>query len=131
MNAPCVKVLPLPDAPPCPRWRFPSAFPLAVRYAEVTKAQVAQAFGLTVDELLATGRHTRAAWARQVAMYLVLELTGESTDRVAHLFHREDHGTACHARKIVRGMMRAHPDLDAEIEELKRKIVREVTRNSD
>lgn len=129
MNAPSLNVLSLPQDQPCPRWRFPSAFPMTVRYAEVTQELVAQAFGLTVNEMLANNRRARVVWPRQVAMFLTLELTAETTQHVASLFNRKDHTTVMYAQRAVLDLMSVYPDLAAEVENLKQKIVREVKKS--
>jgi chromosomal replication initiator protein len=66
--------------------------------------RVAAAFGVTEKDLLGPSRLRTVLTARQVAMYLVRELTGLSLPRTAAAFGR-DHTTVLHAcRKVVAGL---------------------------
>jgi chromosomal replication initiator protein len=59
--------------------------------------RTAAAFGLTPDELLATGRSTRATWPRHVAMYLSRELTDQSLPAIGEAFGGRSHTTVLNA----------------------------------
>jgi chromosomal replication initiation ATPase DnaA len=79
--------------------------------AGVTLILVAQAYGVTLDEILAATRRTsRAARARQVAMYLVHVVFSLSFGCIAQAFAR-DRSTVCHAIQRVEAM-RDDPELD-------------------
>ena len=68
----------------------------------VTEIQdaVAQALGLSREELLSPRRTPRIAHARQLAMYLARELTPLSLAQIAREFNR-DHSTVLHAIRSV------------------------------
>jgi chromosomal replication initiator protein len=59
----------------------------------------AETFGFTVDELLSHDRRPALAWARQVAMYLAREHTGETLPAIGRRFGGRNHTTVMHACK--------------------------------
>ncbi len=61
------------------------------------QAAACEQFGVTRAELLSTGRSARVAWARQVAMYLARELSGESLPAIGRQFGGRDHTTVLYA----------------------------------
>ncbi|MBW3593596.1 MAG: chromosomal replication initiator protein DnaA, partial [Actinobacteria bacterium] len=79
-----------------------SAEPASVdRIQEVT----ADVFGVSREALLAADRRPRVAFARQVAMYLARELTGESLPSIGREFGGRNHTTVLHAcRRVERAL---------------------------
>ncbi len=70
--------------------------------AEKILHAVAEAFGVTVEELRAKGRSRRVAVPRQVAMYLLREEAGLSLPRVGEYLGGRDHSTVMHGvRKVA------------------------------
>jgi chromosomal replication initiator protein len=67
--------------------------PSIVEIASVT----GERFGLTADQLFSRKRSPTVAWARQVAMYLARELTGQSLPSIGRQFGGRDHTTVLHA----------------------------------
>ncbi len=61
------------------------------------QAAACEHFGVSAEELLSSARTQRIAWARQVAMYLSRELTGESLPAIGRHFGGRDHTTVLHA----------------------------------
>ena len=61
------------------------------------QAAACEQFGVSPEELLSPARTKRIAWARQVAMYLSRELTGESLPAIGRHFGGRDHTTVLHA----------------------------------
>jgi chromosomal replication initiator protein len=61
------------------------------------QAAVGEHFGVSRQELLSTSRNARIAWPRQLAMYLVRELTSESLPAIGRHFGGRDHTTVMHA----------------------------------
>jgi chromosomal replication initiator protein len=59
----------------------------------------AETFGFSVDELLSHDRRPALAWARQVAMYLAREQTGEMLPAIGRRFGGRNHTTVMHACK--------------------------------
>jgi len=58
---------------------------------------VAQAYGLTREELVSPSRVARIAWPRQLAMYLAREHTRETLPAIGASFGGRDHTTVLHA----------------------------------
>ncbi len=62
---------------------------------------VAQHYDVSVPDLLSEGRKANVAWARQVALHLARELTGESLNTLGQAFGGRNHATVVHACKRV------------------------------
>src|SRR6185312_10539056 len=58
-----------------------------------------ETFGFSVDELLSHDRRPALAFARQVAMYLAREHTGETLPAIGRRFGNRNHTTVMHACK--------------------------------
>jgi chromosomal replication initiator protein len=71
---------------------------------------VAEAFGLTREELLSPSRAARFAWPRQVAMYLAREHTHATLPAIGQSFGGRDHSTVLHACKRAADRMSTDPD---------------------
>jgi chromosomal replication initiation ATPase DnaA len=79
--------------------------------AGVTQILVAQAYGVTLEEMRAATRRTsQTAFARQIAMYLTHIVFSMSIGDVAQAFAR-DRSTVCYAVQRVEAL-REDPDLD-------------------
>jgi len=88
------------------------------------QAAVMQYYGFTIQELLSPRKAKELCRARQVAMYLAMELTPYSYPMVGRLFKR-DHSTVVHARHMIR--LRAadsvnHPGLQSDIDAIRKMI---------
>jgi chromosomal replication initiator protein len=59
----------------------------------------ADAFGITVDQLVSTSRAGAVAWPRQIAMYLARELTDQTLPAIGRAFGGRNHTTVLHAYK--------------------------------
>jgi chromosomal replication initiator protein len=79
------------------------------RTVEEVQAAAADAFGITLDDLVSGGRSPRLAWPRQVAMYLSRELTDQTLPAIGRAFGR-DHTTVMHACKRTAERMAGDPD---------------------
>jgi chromosomal replication initiator protein len=71
---------------------------------------VAEAFGLTREELLSPSRAARFAWPRQVAMYLAREHTHATLPAIGRSFGGRDHSTVLHACKRAADRLSTDPD---------------------
>jgi chromosomal replication initiator protein len=85
---------------------------------------VATAYDLTVEELSRRTREERYVWPRQVAMYLVREISGEPWRHIGRSLGDRDHGTALHAHAQVRSRMDVYPELREAIDGLRAEIER-------
>lgn len=82
---------------------------------------VAVVFGVEISDLRAPTRSSpRAAFARQVAMYLAHVICGLSLTEIGALFQR-DRTTVAHACGVVEDA-RDNPELDARIEHLEQAV---------
>ncbi|HEX2612047.1 MAG TPA: chromosomal replication initiator protein DnaA, partial [Fibrobacteria bacterium] len=74
--------------------------------AEDVTTVVADYFAVEVDKILEQGRGTKeVAQARQVAMFLVKELTSASLKSIGQRFGGRDHSTVVHAIKTIEKAM--------------------------
>ena len=61
--------------------------------------RTAEAFGVSVDQLVSASRAGGVAWPRQVAMYLARELTDQTLPAIGKAFGGRNHTTVLHAYK--------------------------------
>jgi chromosomal replication initiator protein len=74
--------------------------------ADDVTTMVAEYFAVEVDKILEQGRGTKeVAQARQVAMFLVKELTSASLKSIGQRFGGRDHSTVVHAIKTIEKAM--------------------------
>jgi chromosomal replication initiator protein len=88
----------------------PGTGPSAARTIELILELTADAFGFTVAELLSHDRRSALAWARQVAMYLAREHTGETLPAIGQRFGGRNHTTVLHACKRTADRMASDPE---------------------
>jgi chromosomal replication initiation ATPase DnaA len=92
------------------------------RVRRLVEPAVAAVFEVEVADLrAATRRSARAAFARQVAMYLAHVVCGLSLTEVGLIFAR-DRTTVAHACELIEDR-RDEPELDARLEHLERAVV--------
>ena len=89
---------------------------------EAIMAEVANYFGLTVDDLCAGSRTHVLVTARQIAMYLCRELTDLSLPKIGALFGGRDHTTVMHADRKIRQLMRERRSVYNQVTELTNRI---------
>ena len=80
---------------------------------------VADASGVTIDEILGPRRRREIAWARQYAMFLCREMGLGSYPIIGDAFER-DHSTVQHAVKAVNKRMT--PDIRAGLDQIKAEV---------
>ena len=92
------------------------------RVRRLVEPAVAAVFEVEVEDLrAATRRSARAAFARQVAMYLAHVVCGLSLTEVGLIFAR-DRTTVAHACELIEDR-RDEPELDARLDHLERAVV--------
>lgn len=89
--------------------------------SDVARA-VARQFGITVAALRTDGRTAATALPRQIAMSLARELTGQSLERIATFFGRQNHGTVIHARKKLALRMEDDAALRRHVAQIRRRL---------
>ncbi|MBE3582585.1 MAG: chromosomal replication initiator protein DnaA [Limnochordaceae bacterium] len=102
-----------------------SATPTRISIASIQKA-VADYYGVSLDELRSKRRSRAVAFPRQVAMFLVRELTDASLPQIGAEFGR-DHTTVMHACERVETALHEDPSLKTVIESLKEQLRRPVS----
>jgi chromosomal replication initiator protein len=80
---------------------------------------VAGHFGTTQADLVSAKRSARIAWARQVAIHLARDLTGQSLQAIGRAFGGRNHATVLHACKRVSERMAQDRDAAADVAALR------------
>jgi len=93
---------------------FPAA-DTAVTMDEILNA-VAEHYGVTPDELKARGRSKEVVRPRQVAMYLIRQLTGASLPEIGQFFGGRDHTTVLYATQKIGKLLAEDPELQRTVE---------------
>jgi chromosomal replication initiator protein len=84
---------------------------------------VADAFALSPDDLRRSTKTPKYAAPRQIAIYLVGQLTGASALEIAYHFQKH-HTTVTHAISIIEEQRRRGGEIGATVDELLREIAR-------
>ncbi len=79
---------------------------------------VARHYGVSVIDLVSTRRTQPLAFVRQIAIYLVRELTALSMPSIGRLFGDRDHTTILHAVRKVQARRERDPAFDATLKKL-------------
>jgi len=90
---------------------------------QIAKA-VAEFYGVPLKQLRSSARLKRSVLARQVAMLLARELSGQPAVVIARFFWRKNHTTVVHACSRTRALLAADPTLARDIERLRRTLRR-------
>ncbi len=85
-------------------------------------AEVANYFGVTMDDLCAGSRTHVLVTARQIAMYLCREMTDLSLPKIGQLFGGRDHTTVMHAYRKIRQLMSERRSVYNQVTELTNRI---------
>lgn len=83
---------------------------------------VADAYRVSQCEIQASRKTKRLAHARQVAMYLCRELSGESYPEIGRAMRRH-HSTVIHGVQKIRRLVAEDPGVELEVYELRRSIL--------
>lgn len=89
---------------------------------EMIQRVVAEYFGLSHNDLRGRKRTKAIVFPRQIAMYIVREMTELSTTEVGLEFGGRDHTTVMHACQRVDNRMRTDPTLEPTIQHLIKSI---------
>jgi chromosomal replication initiator protein len=88
----------------------PGTGPTAAQTIDRILELASETFGFTIDELLSHDRRPALAWARQVAMYLAREHTGETLPAIGRRFGGRNHTTVMHACKRTADRIAKDPE---------------------
>ena len=100
---------------------FPTSGAEPVR-TETILAETAGYFGVSVDDLRSQNRSRPIVQARQIAMYLVRDLTDLSLPKVGEVFGGRDHTTVLHACQKVVGQLSEKRQVYHQIQDLTGRI---------
>jgi chromosomal replication initiator protein len=90
--------------------------------ADLIMDVVADFFGLSVEQLCSESRTRQLVNARQVAMYLVRELTDMSFPQIGKEFGGRDHSTVMHAKDKIANLMKEKHAIYEQVQELTARI---------
>ena len=79
---------------------------------------VARHYGLALDDLQGKGRSQEVAMPRQVAMYLVKELTSASLPEIGRAFGGKHHTTVLHSINKIESQRRSDKELNRTLNRL-------------
>jgi len=96
--------------------------PSRVPTVEDVKGATAHAFDLNPKALDAKDRRAHVSFARQVAMYLARELTGESLPAIGAAFGGRRHPTVAHACRRIEQAVVERPEAREAVDNLKAKL---------
>ncbi len=88
---------------------------------EIQKACAAH-YKIDAAEMRSKRRARAVARPRQVAMYLAKKMTPRSLPEIGRIFGGRDHSTVIHAVRTIEQLRESHPDMDADIRMLQRKL---------
>jgi chromosomal replication initiator protein len=83
---------------------------------------VAKYFSLSANDLRSKKRAQNIVYARQIAMYIIREITEYSTTEIGQSFGGRDHSTVMYSCDRIGERMKADPTLEPTIESLKRLV---------
>jgi chromosomal replication initiator protein len=103
---------------------YPSSAPAPGAPPTIARVQelACEAFEVSRDELLSTGRTARLAWARQVAMYLAREHTGATLPAIGASFGGRNHTTVMYACRKAGEKIAEDAAAQALVHELERRL---------
>ncbi len=84
--------------------------------------EVADYFTLTLEDLCSPSRSRQLVTARQIAMYLVREMTDLSLPRIGKAFGGRDHTTVMHANSKIANLMTERRTIYEQVQELTNQI---------
>lgn len=80
-------------------------------------------FDVSIHDVLSKGRRAELVNVRQIAMYLIRELTDHSFPEIGSFFANRDHTTVMHAVNKVDKTLKEDTDLMQHIREIKNKLI--------
>lgn len=99
---------------------------LGERLAKIAPEAIVKAVSVelkvAITDLKGPRRHRSITVPRQIAMYLVRELTDESLPQIGQLFGGRDHSTVINSLKRVEALRDANPEIRAQIDRIRRSL---------
>jgi len=100
---------------------FTSAIPSNITIDRVQRT-ISEYFNITFADLKGKKRTKRVTFPRQIAMYIIREITDYSTTEIGLEFGGRDHTTVMHACQRIEDLMKGNPTLEPIVNEIKRTI---------
>ncbi len=97
------------------------SLPSIQRVATIQRT-VAQAYGIPPRMMKHHDRRRNVSWPRQVAMYLVRDITGKSLPCIGRMFGGRDHTTILHGIESVKRRMETVTDYRADVEAIRARL---------
>ena len=88
--------------------------------------EVGHIYNVTPEEMIGPRRSNQISSARQVAMYLINQITGLSYTAIGDEFGKRDHSTVVYAINKVKSIIKKDPNYKATIEDLIKNISNEI-----
>lgn len=86
------------------------------------KKAVATFYGITIDELVSRRRSRNIAFPRQIAMYLIREMTDFSLPKIGNSFGGKDHTTVMHACDKIAICIETNPEVKQVVNQIKESL---------
>jgi len=87
---------------------------------------VSRYYDIPVDIVKSSTRRREVSWARQVGMFLTLELLNVTLLNASMQYNRSNHTTSLHAKNTVLDLISYDKKKKAEILELKNRLIQEL-----
>ncbi|HBU12233.1 MAG TPA: chromosomal replication initiator protein DnaA [Clostridiales bacterium] len=91
---------------------------------KVVADAVCSYYNITEEDIRGQKKNRDIALPRQIAMYILRDVTDISYTKIAEYFGKKDHTTIMHAEKKIKGDVKADPSLKKEVEDIIAKIKR-------
>jgi len=89
---------------------------------ETIQSEVSRFYGIELEDLLSESRNQSVAYPRQVAMFLIRELTNLTLQQIGSGFGRKDHGTVIHAMNKIQKILHTDDWEAQRIKDLKKRL---------
>ena len=89
---------------------YPDLKPSRAHTVREIQEQTADAFGVSLEQLLSSSRAAPVAWPRQVAMYLARQLTDQTLPAIGRAFGGRNHTTVMHACRRTAARIAEDPE---------------------
>jgi chromosomal replication initiator protein len=89
---------------------------------EIIQRVIAEEFHLSLNDLKGKKRTQNVVYPRQLAMYIIREITEYTTTEIGQAFGGRDHTTVMHSCQKIEERIKAEPSMDATIQSLIRAV---------
>lgn len=96
---------------------------IKMRINEITiKKAVATFYGISIDEMESRRRSRNIAFPRQIAMYLIREMTDLSLPKIGNSFGGKDHTTVMHACDKIAVSIQTNPEIKQVVNQIRESL---------